>query len=323
MKTAIGIDIGGTNSVFGIVDSAGKCLCSDTLRTDAYNDPELFIVEFARRIDVLKTLLQFTPELIGIGIGAPKGNYFKGTVEFAPNLNWKGIVPIAEMVKRHFNLPVLLTNDANAAAVGEMLYGAARGMNDFVVVTLGTGVGSGFVVNGKLLYGHDGFAGELGHTIVDPDGRECGCGRKGCLETYASAKGITRTVVEMLQNTDKKSILRKYTPADIDSRIIYEAALQNDRLAVEAFDFTGKILGIKLADMVAITSPEAIILFGGLANAGELIFKPVKFYMEKYLLKIFRNKVKLIPSLLNDDNAAVLGAAALIWNETQGKIITA
>jgi glucokinase len=228
-------------------------------------------------------------------------------------LKWKGIINFKDLFKKYFDYPVILTNDANAAAIGEMVYGAAKGMKDFVIVTLGTGVGSGFVANGELIYGNDGFAGELGHTIIFPEGRQCGCGRKGCLETYSSATGIVRTVNDMLRDSTEESLLRKYSEKEITSKIIYEAAKANDTVALEAFDFTSRVLGLALANTVAITSPEAIILFGGLSQAGDFIFKPTKMYMEYYMLNNFKNKVKLIPSALISRDAAVLGASALVW----------
>ncbi|HEX9739230.1 MAG TPA: ROK family protein, partial [Ignavibacteriaceae bacterium] len=253
-------------------------------------------------------------QLKGIGIGAPNGNYYKGTVENPPNLKW-GIVNIIELVNRFFDVPVAVTNDANASALGEMLFGAAKGMKNFIVITLGTGLGSGIVVDGQLVYGADGFAGEIGHTIYDPNGRMCGCGRKGCLETYASSTGIKRTVMELLASSNEDSVLRSISYNDLDSKMIYSSALAGDKIALQAFDYTGKVLGIKLADAVAHTSPEAIILFGGLALAGDLIIKPTSKYMEEYLFHVFKNKVKIIPSTLVDSNSAVLGASALIWNK--------
>jgi len=257
-------------------------------------------------------------ELKGIGIGAPNANYYRGTVENPPNLKW-GVVEVVKIFGEYFDVPTAITNDANASAIGEMLFGAAKGMKDFIVITLGTGLGSGIFSNGKLVYGSDGFAGEIGHTIYDPNGRLCGCGRRGCLETYASATGIKRTVLELMADTNKKSLLNSVSYVELDSKMIYDAALSGDEIALEAFDFTSRILGIKLADSVAYTSPEAIILFGGLASAGdELIFKPVKKYMEENLFHIFKNKVKILPSGLKDGNIAVLGAGALIWNELQG-----
>ncbi len=254
-------------------------------------------------------------EILGYGIGAPMGNINKGTIEYPADLPWKGIIPIAEIFNRHTDLPVIVTNDANAAAVGEMIYGGARGMKNFVVITLGTGLGSGFVVDGKLVYGHDGFAGEIGHTSIRPglSNRDCGCGRKGCLETYVSATGIKRTVLKILGDRLEPSELRKYSFEELDSKLIYEAARRGDAIALRAFEHTGAMLGFKLADVVAHTNPEAIFLFGGLALAKELIFEPAKKHMEENLLYIYRDKVKLLPSELSTQNAAVLGASSLVW----------
>lgn len=254
-------------------------------------------------------------EMAGIGIGAPNGNFYRGTIEYAPNLHWPGIVPLAEMFRECLQLPAVLTNDANAAAIGEMLFGSARGMKDFIVMTLGTGVGSGIVVNGALVYGHDGFAGEIGHTIFDPNGRKCNCGRKGCLETYTSATGVCHTARELLRRDERASVLRSLDAAQLTAADIAQAAEQGDALALEVFEITGEILGLKLADAVAHTSPEAIFLFGGLANAGSLIFEPTQRHMERQMLNIFKGKVKLLPSGLRGGKVAVLGAAALAWNE--------
>lgn len=314
MNYAIGIDIGGTNTVFGIVSENGDCIAEDRIRTDAFEDADEYVRVLTAGIKVLLNKEKLEDNIIGIGIGAPNGNYYKGTVENAPNLNWKGIVPLAGMIKEFFNIPVVLTNDANAAAIGEMIFGAAKGMKDFLVVTLGTGLGSGFVANGELIYGHTGFAGELGHTIIFQNGRTCGCGRKGCLETYASATGIVKTVKKILRNSDEKSILRDIDFEELTSKKIYEAAVEGDKIALDAFDYTGKILALGLANAVAITSPEAIILFGGLAQAGDYIFNPTKKYLENYLLNNFKGTVKLLPSAISGKNAAVLGAAALIFN---------
>lgn len=312
----IGIDIGGTNTVFGFVDREGNCVAESSIPTNA-SEPALQLFERLHvEIDKVYSEIQDRFNLIGIGIGAPNANYYKGTVEQPPNLNW-GIVNVIDLVKKYYNIPAAITNDANAAAIGEMQFGVAKGMQNFVVITLGTGLGSGIVVNGDLIYGADGFAGEIGHTIYDPNGRSCGCGRKGCLETYASASGIRRTVFELLCNSTEESELRSVNFNDVDSRLIYEAACRGDKIALAAFDVTGKILGLKLADTVAHLSPEAIILFGGLANAGEFIFKPTQYYMEKNMLNIFKDKVKLLPSALTKGNTAVLGASALIWNELE------
>jgi glucokinase len=313
-ELVLGIDIGGTNTVYGFVDANGKCVNEGVIPTNS-NEPAENL--FDRLFFKVKETMTKNPELAeiaGIGIGAPNANYYKGTVEQPPNLNW-GTVNVIDIVKKYFQVPVAITNDANAAAIGEMQFGAAKGMNDFIVITLGTGLGSGIVSNGKLIYGHDGFAGEIGHVCVVPNGRECGCGRKGCLETYASATGIRRTVFELLANKSSHSSLRNISFNDLTSKAIYEAAVDGDSIALTTFDYTGQILGKTLADAVAYTSPEAIILFGGLASAGEYIFTPVKKYMEENMLNIFKNKVKIIPSALTEGNAAVLGAAALIWNE--------
>lgn len=311
MQYSIGIDIGGTNSMMGIVDKMGNILFEAELITNDYEWIEDFADACYKLLYPEINKLGFQ-EFRGIGIGAPNGNYYQGTIEFAPNLRWKGVVPLAKIFSQKFNLNTTVTNDANAAAIGEMMHGAAKGMNDFIMVTLGTGVGSGFVANGKMMYGHDGFAGELGHTIAVRDGRLCGCGRKGCLETYTSATGIVRTANEFLDTKTISSSLRNLTT--ITSKNIYDAAVKGDFLALEIFEFTGKILGQSLADAIAITSPEAIILFGGLAQAGKFIFEPTRKYMEQNLLKIYQGKVKLLPSELKESDAAILGAASLIWN---------
>jgi glucokinase len=311
MQYSIGIDIGGTNSVMGIVDKMGHILFEVSLHTNDYPDVNDFI-DAAYQVLHPEIMRLGADQCKGIGIGAPNGNYYNGSIEFAPNLIWKGVIPLAKWVKERFQLDAYVTNDANAAAIGEMMYGAAKGMNDFIMVTLGTGVGSGFVANGKLIYGHDGFAGELGHVIAVRDGRLCGCGRKGCLETYTSATGIVRTAYEMLEQRDQKSLLRGFD--SLTAKQIYQAAVQQDAMALEIFEFTGKILGQSLADAVAITSPEAIILFGGLAQAGSFIFEPTQRYMEENLLIIYKGKVKLLPSELKESDVAILGAAALVWN---------
>ena len=314
IEITVGIDIGGTNTVYGFVDQSGKIIYESSIPTYAEQDADqLFERLFA---EIQKSLIQFENnyEMVGIGVGAPNANYYKGTVEQPPNLNW-GLVNVIEMIKKYSSLPIVITNDANAAAIGEMIFGAAKGMKNFIVITLGTGLGSGIVVNGKLVYGSDGFAGEIGHTIVDPDGRECGCGRKGCLETYASATGIRRTVFELIGTTNLESELRSKSFEELTAKDIADAANRGDKLALAAFDFTSKVLGLKLADSVAHLSPEAIILFGGLALAGDLIIAPTKKYMEEYMLNIFKNKVKILPSALPGGGAAILGASAIIWNE--------
>jgi glucokinase len=312
---SIGIDIGGTNTKIGLVDIDGNFRAENNIPTAKYLEIEDYIEALAQAINESLSSVTENYVLKGIGIGAPNGNYYNGSIEFAPNLNWKGKIPLAELLNKNFRVPILLTNDANAAAIGEMIYGAAKGMKNFIMITLGTGLGSGIVVDGKLVYGHDGFAGEVGHTIYDPNGRECGCGRKGCLETYASATGIRKTALELLKNSDYHSVLRELPEQEISSKAIHDAAVIGDKLALECFDYTARILGLKLADSIAYTSPEAIFLFGGLALSGDYILKPTKKYMEENLLKIYKNKVKLEISGLMGKNAAVLGAAALIWNE--------
>ncbi|MCD4794324.1 MAG: ROK family protein [Bacteroidales bacterium] len=318
-EIVIGIDIGGTNTVFGIVDRVGNILSEQKLSTKGYKNVQKYVDELSSVIKKEFLLLNKEFALKGIGIGAPNGNFYKGTIEHAANLEWKGIIPIADLVKEQFDVPVLITNDANAGALGEKLYGGAKNMNDFIFITLGTGLGSGIVSNGKLIYGHDGFAGEIGHTIAVPDGRECGCGRKGCLETYASATGIVRTAKEILKQSSGNSLLRNIDLGELSSKLIYEKAKLGDELAKSVFDFTSEILGKSLADAVAYTSPEAVFLFGGLANAEDLLLKPVKDYMEKNLLSIYKNKVKILPSVLKNGQAALLGAAALIWTENYYK----
>jgi glucokinase len=313
-ELAVGIDIGGTNTKYGVVNHRGEILEKGELKTDAYPKVELFIEALYKVLEpVLKKVNK--EHVQGIGIGAPNGNFYNGNIEYAPNLKWKGIVPLAKLMSDKFDLPSALTNDANAAAVGEMMYGAARGMKDFIMITLGTGVGSGIVANGHLILGHDGFAGELGHTIIVPGGRlHEGTGMHGSLEVYASATGVARTAIEMLEKyPDKKSLLKKYTANQIDSKVVFECAMKDDEIAKKVYDFTGKILGEALANFVMFSSPEAIILFGGLTKAGDLIMKPTREHMEKNLLPIFQDKVKLIFSELKESDAAILGASALVW----------
>jgi glucokinase len=313
MQVVLGIDIGGTNSKFGYVDREGRCLAGASMETDARQPAEKFFDRLQKNAKLLLENVKEDCEMAGIGIGAPNANFHKGTIENPPNLDWDYVDVRAEMGKYH-EVPVAITNDANAAALGEMLFGAARGMKDFIVITLGTGLGSGIVSNGELVYGADGFAGEIGHTTVDPNGRRCGCGKLGCLEAYVSATGICRTVLELSCHSTTPSELRYFSAAELSSEMIYQAAQRGDPLALEAFDFTGRVLGVKLADSVAHLSPEAVIFFGGLAGAGEMLFKPTRQSLEEHLFPIFRNKVKLIPSELTERNPAVLGAGALIWN---------
>lgn len=314
-QVAIGIDIGGTNTTFGIVDSRGDIKYRGAISTSKYDNVTDYIEALYEAMSPAIELVNGFDNIRGIGIGAPNGNYYKGTIEYAPNLKWKGIVPFADLITEKFNLPAALTNDANAAAVGEMMYGAARGMKDFIMITLGTGVGSGIVANGQLIYGHDGFAGELGHTIIVPDGRlHWGTKMKGSLEAYASATGVKLTAIEMLEkNYKKESLLRSFPTEEIDSRIVYECAIQGDKIANEVYHYTGEILGKALANFIMFSSPEAIILFGGLCKAGDLLTKPTQEHMEANLLPIFRNKVKLLFSELKEADAAILGASALVW----------
>src|SRR6478672_10722326 len=312
---AIGIDIGGTGTKFGIVDRVGNVLFSGGISTKKHAKVETFIDELYDNLKVLIDKAGGVGRIKGIGVGAPNGNFYTGTVEYAPNLPWKGIIPLAKMIHDKFKLPVILTNDANAAAEGEMIYGAAQGMRDFIMITLGTGVGSGIVANGKLIYGHDGFAGELGHTIVIPDGRlHEGTGKKGSLESYASATGVRLTALELLKHTKHDSLLKSVPPNKLDSKKVYDAAIEGDALAKEIFEYTGKILGMALANFVMFSSPEAIILFGGLTKAGELILKPTREHMEANLIQVFQNKVKILISHLKESDAAILGASALAWD---------
>ncbi|MFI3262919.1 MAG: ROK family protein [Rikenellaceae bacterium] len=317
-QLVVGIDIGGTNSVFGLIDREGKMYGEGVVPTKKFPDFDQYLEELYIGInDLIKSVTEEC-EVIGIGIGAPNANYYNGTIENAANLVWKGTIPFVEKMKRYFpTIPIIITNDANAAAIGEMVYGAAKGMKDFIVVTLGTGLGSGFVANGKLVYGHDSFAGELGHVIVNRVGRTCGCGRKGCLETYVSATGIKRTAFKLLADHIEDSEFRNISYNDLTAEMITKAALNGDPLAIEAYEYTGMLLGQSLADAVTITSPEAIFLFGGLAKAGKYIFEPTKKYMEMHMLSNYRNKVKLLPSGIDGKNAAVLGASALIWQEKE------
>jgi len=317
-KVVAGIDIGGTYTKLGIVDQEGNVYAETSISTDTHKEIDTYMEHLAGAVRELLREQEGKLELAGIGIGAPNGNYYRGVIEYAPNLNWKGMIPFVELFKPHFDIPIVLTNDANAAALGEMMYGGARNMTDFIVITLGTGLGSGIVVNGKVLYGHDGFAGEMGHVTVVENGRQCGCGRMGCLEAYVSATGIVRTVYELLALYTDDSQLRKIPFEKLSAKDISDAASQADPIAMKAFDVTGKTLGRTLADVVALFSPEAIFLFGGLSNAGDHIFKPAKAYMEENLLSIYRDKVKILPSGLTETNAAVLGSAGLIWKEILG-----
>lgn len=309
----IGVDLGGTNTVFGIVDARGNVVVNASIKTAVHNEIELYLDDLVVGLNMLIEQVGGKDKIRGIGVGAPNGNYFNGSIEFAPNLPWKGKIPLAQMIQERISIPVALTNDANAAAIGEMTYGAARGMKDFIVITLGTGVGSGIVVGGQLVYGHDGFAGELGHMIVRRNGRMCGCGRQGCLETYTSATGVARTAREYLSIRSDESLLRSVDVDAITSKDVYDAAMQGDALALEIFEATGAILGESFADFVTFSSPEAIILFGGLTKSGDLLMNPIKHHMEKNLLPIYKGKTKLLFSQLKESDAAVLGASALGW----------
>lgn len=313
---AIGMDIGGTNTVFGIVNKEGQVICSDSVKTQQYVVLDDYINTVSTKIKALMASQNLTnADITGLGIGAPNACYYRGTIEYAPNLPWKGIViPLADLFSKALGgIKVTITNDANAAALGERAYGVAKGMDHFIMITLGTGVGSGIIIDGKLLYGNDGFAGELGHVIVKPGGRECGCGRKGCLEAYCSATGIARTARERLTTTDEPSLLRKVNIDTLNSKDIYDAAVEGDKMAIDIFKETGTILGHALADMVVFSNPEAIVLFGGLAKAGDFITKYTYEAMEERMFPPFKGKTKLLLSTLKDADAAVLGASALAW----------
>jgi glucokinase len=315
-KYAIGIDIGGTNTKFGIVDKNGHILKQDRLLTNGPEGVQDFIDELHLKLMPMIEEAGGLNDFTGIGIGAPNGNYYTGNIEYAANLKWRGIIPFAKMVSDKFGLPVKLTNDANAAAMGEMMYGCAKGMKHFITITLGTGVGSGIVIDGKIVLGHDGFAGELGHTIIRPGGRlHQGTGLRGSLESYASATGVRETALELLrENPKEESLLRDFSINDlITSQTVYECAMKGDKIANEIFEFTGQILGEALANFVMFSSPEAIVLFGGLTKAGDLIMNPTKQAMEANLIQIFKNKVKLLYSQLQEADAAILGASALVW----------
>ena len=310
----VGIDIGGTNTVFGIVDARGSIVAINSIKTGAYAQADEYVDAVCKNLLPLIEANGGVDKIRGIGIGAPNGNYYSGTIEFAPNLPWKGIIPLAKMFEDRLGIPTTLTNDANAAAIGEMTYGAARGMKDFIMITLGTGVGSGIVINGQMVYGHDGFAGELGHVIMRREnGRLCGCGRKGCLETYCSATGVARTAREFLTASTEPSLLRAIPAEEITSKDVYDAAVKGDTLAMNIFNFTGTILGEALADFIAFSSPEAIVLFGGLAKSGKYIFDPIQKAIDANILSIYKGKTKLLMSELKDSDAAVLGASALGW----------
>ena len=318
-EITIGVDIGGTNTKYGIVDRSGNVLFQDRIKTQEHEEFSDLINDLVKAIHAAIAGLDRSYHLVGVGVGAANGNYYKGTIEHATNLKWKGIIPLAEMLSKPLGVPVLVTNDANAAAVGEMVYGAAREMKDFVVITLGTGLGSGFVANGKLINGKHGIAGELGHTTVNYAGRHCNCGKRGCLETYVSATGIKRSVYKLLADHLEPSELRGISFDNLNTKMITEAAIRGDVVAREAFEYTGRILGTKLAETVVHTDPEAIFLFGGLSLAGDLIFKPTIKHMEANLMPLFRGKVKILPSGLQNQAAPILGASSLVWNHLEEK----
>ena len=311
----IGIDIGGQTSKCGIVDARGTVLVQTVIRSDETSDAEVFIASLAEALNRIIAEAGAEGRIRGIGVGAPNGNYYTGTIEYAPNLKWGGakVLPFAKLLQEQMNgIPVSLTNDANAAAVGEMTYGAARGMKNFIMITLGTGVGSGIVIDGNVVYGHDGFAGELGHTCaIRHNGRVCGCGKTGCLEAYCSATGVARTAREWLEMTDEPSELRSLDK--ISSKDVYDAAKDGDKLALKIFEYTGRILGEKLADFIEFSAPEAIVLFGGLARSKEFLTQPILDAMNANVLPLWRNKVKLVYSSLKESDAAILGASALAW----------
>lgn len=312
----IGLDLGGTNSVFGIVDSRGEIKVTTAIKTQGYDNVNDYVSAAVEALNVIIDQVGGIEKIKGMGIGAPNGNYYNGTIEFAPNLAWghNGVVPLAKLFSDKLGVPVALTNDANAAAIGEMTYGVARGMKNFIMITLGTGVGSGIVVNGQLVYGSDGFAGELGHVIVKEGGRPCGCGRRGCLEAYCSATGVARTAKELLRTTDEPSLLRDMNIDDITSLDVSIAAGKGDKLALHVYDFTGRLLGEACANFAAFSSPEAFVFFGGLTKAGDLLMKPLKEAYDKNVLNIYRGKAKFLISSLEGSSAAVLGASAVGWD---------
>jgi glucokinase len=311
----VGIDMGGTNTVFGIVDARGEVIASSSIKTRTHATVEAYINELHHELNKLIEANNAVDKIQGIGIGAPNANYYTGAIEFSVNLPWPTPIPLAKLVSEACGLPVAITNDANAAAIGEMTYGAARGLKDFIMITLGTGVGSGIVINGQMVYGHDGFAGELGHVIVKRhNGRLCGCGRTGCLEAYCSATGVARSAREFLEaRPTEDSLLRNMPIDEITSKDVYDAAVQGDKIANEIFEFTGTILGETLADFTAFSAPKAFVLFGGLAKSGELLMRPLRNAFEKNVLPLWKGKVQILISELKEADAAVLGASALGW----------
>lgn len=317
-EVALGIDIGGTNTAIGFIDKEGNILAEGNMSSRINADISIYLKELHLEIQKTYNEIRDNATLVGIGVGAPNGNYLDGTIGFTPNLPWEGTIAFCDLLREYYDLPIFLNNDANAAAIGEMVYGAAKGMKNFIVITLGTGVGSGIVVNGEVLYGANGLAGELGHVIVRTSGRECGCGRKGCLETYASATGVKRTVYKLLADYNSESKLRDIPFNELNSHMVHQAALEGDIIGIETFEHTGEILGEALANVVTVTNPEAIFLFGGLAKAGEYILNPTRKAFENNLLKIYDKKVQILPSGLTA-NAAILGASAMIWDYLEKK----
>ncbi len=311
-QLTVGIDIGGTNTAIGLVTSDAKILAEKSIPTASFSDFSVYVVAIKDTINELKNTLEEDYQIKGIGIGAPNANYYTGCIEYAPNLPFKGVVNLKAELGKYFDCNIVVTNDAKAATIGEMVYGGAKGMKNFAMITLGTGLGSGIIVNGQIVYGSDGMAGEFGHTTAILDGRVCGCGRKGCLETYVSATGIKRTAIELLSSMTNPSKMREISYNDLTSKMIYDFAMEGDEIALKAFDITTQILGRKLADLATIISPEAYFIFGGLANAKELIIDATQKYMEESLLKIYRGKIKVLPSALLGTNIAILGASALV-----------
>ena len=306
--------MGGTNTAFGIVDARGTVIASSSIKTGKHSKIEDYIDELYTEINRIIVANDAEGKINGIGIGAPNGNYFTGMIEDVINLPWPTPIPLADLITKKFGIPCLITNDANAAAIGEMTYGAARGLKDFIMITLGTGVGSGIVVNGQMVYGHDGSAGELGHVIMKRNnGRMCGCGRAGCLEAYCSATGVARTAREFLEIRDEDSLLREYDIENITSKDVYDCAVKGDKLALDIFNYTGTILGEALADFVTFSSPEAFVIFGGLTKSGDYIMNPIREAFDKNIMKVFKGKVKILISELKESDAAVLGASALGW----------
>ena len=306
--------MGGTNTAFGIVDARGTVIASSSIKTGKHSKIEDYIDELYTEISRIIAANDAEGKINGIGIGAPNANYFTGVIEDGVNLPWPTPIPLADLISKKFGIPCLITNDANAAAIGEMTYGAARGLKDFIMITLGTGVVSGIVVNGQMVYGHDGFAGELGHVIMKRNnGRVCGCGRTGCLEAYCSATGVARTAREFLEIRDDKSLLREYDIENITSKDVYDCAVKGDKLALDIFNYTGTILGEALADFVTFSSPEAFVIFGGLTKSGDYIMNPIREAFDKNIMKVFKGKVKILISELKESDAAVLGASALGW----------